>query len=86
MIGQISTDPRSGRIESLYVRFSSDQIFSTVEKPTTGVPETLMDLGEAGQIVGVEFLAPEIWANFCGFVAQNLPNPYQRQVQELCKA
>jgi len=86
MMGQVFTNYDSGRIESLYVRFSEAPIFRTVEDPRQGGPEALIDLDERGQLVGIEFLTPEIWARVCGFFAQNLPNPYQRQVQELCQA
>jgi len=83
---EASSDLRSGRLGSVYIRISSARIAKTVPVAEPDDPELLMDIAADGSLVGVEILGAELLRRFCKDVAGHLPAPYKSQMKQYCPA
>jgi len=81
-----SVHPETGQVGSLYVQFADGPVAKTVPVRTASDPEALVDVGEEGQLIGVEVLSPSRLNAICTLIAKGLPKKYAKKVDDLCPA
>jgi hypothetical protein len=81
-----SVHPKTGQLGSLYVQFADGPVAQTIPVKNASDPEALVDIGQGGQLIGVEVLSMSRLGEICALVAKGLPKKYAKKVGDLCLA
>jgi uncharacterized protein YuzE len=82
----VSVDPKTHRIGSLYIRFSDAKIETTIPASDPNDPDILIDLDKKDRLVGIEVLGLEFMKQLCKSIVSNVPRAYRKRVRDLCAA
>jgi len=82
----VSVDPKTNRIGSLYIRFSEAEIETTIPARDPNDPDILIDLDKKQRLVGIEVLGLEFMKQLCESIVRNVPRPYRKKVKDQCVA
>ena len=82
----VSVDPKTNRIGSLYIRFSDAKIETTIPASDPNDPDILIDLDKKDRLVGIEVLGLEFMKELCKSIVSNVPRAYRKKVRDRCAA